>query len=195
VPLAIAWEIFNDYLFLLNNHFHIEICSFVLMSNHFHLICRDPSLNLSKGMALFMRETSKEMSRLSGRINRIWGARFHSTVMDSPLYYLHAYKYNYRNPVAAGLSEKVEQYPWSSLQILLGLKHGCIPLQHDDTLFNNVEETLSWLNETYKEQDQQSLKTAFQKKYFKLPNDKNTNYSNRLERWDSISLTLRTQKC
>lgn len=172
VALPEAWDIFSDYLHLLHQY-QILIHSFTLMQNHFHLICLDPETNLSKGMNTFMRETSKEMNRLSGRINRVWGGPFHSSIISNPRYYLYAYKYNYRNPVAAGICRKVEDYPWSTLQILLGQKRGIIPLEKDETLFPDVEGALGWLNESYEEQEAQSIRHALGKKVFKFPLAKN----------------------
>jgi putative transposase len=101
VSMPEAWELFSDYLYFINKNFGIRIHSFVLMPNHFHMIARDPELNLSSAMNYFMRETSKLMASESRTINRVWGAPFHSSLIDSPLYYLHAYKYVYRNPVVS----------------------------------------------------------------------------------------------
>jgi len=60
-------------------------------------------MNLSPAMQFFMREVSKQIGRHSGRINRLWGSPFFSSVISSPHYFLHAYKYTYRNPVAAAV--------------------------------------------------------------------------------------------
>lgn len=186
VPLSECWEVFSDYLYLLHHGFNVEILSFILMSNHFHLLCRDPAQNLSNGMQFFMRETSREIGRLSNRINRLWGAPFHNTVVSSPLYFLHAYKYNYRNPVAAGICDRVEDYPWSTLQILLGQKRGIIPLAPDETLFNELEGTLKWMNEGYSNENAEVLKKGFRKKNFKIRSDPDTRQAHPLSQWDSV---------
>lgn len=174
VSQSVAWEIFSDYLHMLHHHYGVKIHSFVLMSNHFHLIVSDPKLNLSKGMAILMRESSKEMGRISGRINRIWGGPFHSCIIGDPAYFLCAYKYNYRNPVAARLCENVEDYPWSTLQILLGKKHGIIPLVEDATLLESPQASLDWLNNAYLENEVSAIQLAFKKKSFDLPRDPKT---------------------
>lgn len=171
VPLSEAWEIFSDYLFMLHHNFEIKIHSFVLMSNHYHLLISDPKMEMSKGMAIFMRDTSVEMARLSHRINKIWGSRFHSCLIEDPNYFLNAYKYNYRNPVAAGVCKRVEDYPWSTLQILLGKKSGIIPLVEDQTLMSDPEGTLNWLNEAYIDHEAEAIKLASHKKTFKLNRD------------------------
>jgi len=178
---SLCWTIFGDYLFMLNKWFDIEIFSFVMMPNHVHLLCRDPGANLSVAMAIFMRETSKEISRFAGRINRIWGSPFFSSVIGNHHYFLHAYKYTYRNPVAARLCERVEDYPWSTLAILLGHRRDIIPLQYDDTLFNDVTGTLRWLNEDYNKKDADTLRHGLHKKYFRLPVDRNTRKPSPLE--------------
>lgn len=191
IPLPLCWEIFSDYLYLVAHGFKIDIYSFVMMSNHFHLLCRDPHGQISKAMEFFMRETSREISRIAGRINRIWGRPFHNTVIGSPLYFLHSYKYNYRNPIAAGLVDRVEDYPWSTLQILLGNKSGIIPLTYDETLFSDVEGTLVWLNESYTDTQSESLKKAFKRKEFEIASEQNNKYANPLTKWDSVPEFMR----
>lgn len=128
VEIETVWNVMSDHLYLANRFYGIEVVSFVLMSNHFHLTCLDFELNISKAMHLVMRGSSREISRLSGRINHLWGGSFFSSIIESPVHFLHAYKYNYRNPVVAGLCSRVEEYRWSSLQVLLGQKHGILPL-------------------------------------------------------------------
>lgn len=171
IPLSDAWSIFSNYLFFIHHSFGVKIHSFVLMSNHFHLIASDPESNLSKAMAIFMKETSKELNRQSNRINRIWGTPFHSCIIEDTNYFLSAYKYNYRNPVAAKICKKVEEYPWSTLQILLGKKHGIIPLVEDDTLMSDPDGTLNWLNEAYLEKEAEAIQLATRKKIFTLGRD------------------------
>lgn len=191
LPMPMMWEVLTDYLHILNKGFEIEILSFVLMSNHLHMICRDPLGILSDGMEYFLRETSKEIGRLSGRINRIWGAPFFNSVIRNPLYYLQAYKYIYRNPVRAGLCEKVESYPYSSLAMLLGVRHGILPLACDDTLFcGEPGEILEWLNTDFSAIENESISAALRKKEFKLRKDPSSRNPLLLESWSSVpSLT------
>lgn len=171
VNMSDSWEVFSNHLFFIYHAFGIKIHSFVLMSNHFHLIASDPNSNLSEAMSIFMKETSKEINRQANRINRIWGTPFHSSIIADTNYYLAAYKYNYRNPVAAKICERVEDYPWSTLQILLGKKHGVIPLEEDNTLMSDLSGTLSWLNESYTEKDAEAIWQAGRKKIFTVPRD------------------------
>jgi hypothetical protein len=68
----------------------------------------------------------------------------------------------------------VEDYPWSTLQILLGKKHGIIPLVEDVTLMDNPKSTLDWLNCAYLEEDIGAIKSASRKKVFEIVRDPKT---------------------
>src|SRR5437868_8579917 len=76
-----TWHILCDYLYFVKFAFNLKIHSFVLMNNHFHLLVSTPDANLSKAMNYFMRESSKEINRLSGHENQVWGGRFYRTLI------------------------------------------------------------------------------------------------------------------
>lgn len=188
VPLPLAWEIFSDYMHLVRSGTGIRFFNFLMMPNHIHLVCLDPEMKLSGGMAIFMRETSKEMGRISGRINSVWGNRFHSSILEHPVSYFRAYKYVYRNPVAAAICPTVEEYQWSSLRQLLGLQKGTMPLDEDLTLFSDVPGTLRWLNSTYSKQEIEYLQAGFARKVTKFAKEKGSR--NSLYEWDSLPFAV-----
>lgn len=144
----VIWEVMTRNLFFINHAFNLRVHAFVLMNNHFHMLVRAPDTNLSEAMTFFMTSTSKEISKLSKRINHCYGSRYHRSLISSPLYYLHAYKYVYRNPVTAGLVERVEDYKFSSLQGLLGNTWLDVPVQEDENwgILETRDATLEWLN-------------------------------------------------
>jgi putative transposase len=181
LPMNDVWSIMEDYLFGMHHFFGIQIHAFVLMPNHFHLIASIIEDNLSEAMRYFMRETSRWITQLSGRMNQTYGARFHRSLIDSPHYYLLAYKYLYRNPAVASLCSRVEEYPYSSLPGLLGLKKLNIPLVEDDTLFGDIEGTMKWLNTPSDKADHDSVKMALRKSRFRLPIVRETRTPNPLE--------------
>ena len=49
------------------------------------------------------------MNRLAGRINQVYGSRFHRSLILDYQYYQSAYKYVYRNPVKAQICLKPEE--------------------------------------------------------------------------------------
>ncbi len=176
LPLNHVWEILSEYLFFIHHAFGFRIHSFVLMNNHFHLIASTPHANLSEVMNYFMRESSKQIGLASGRINQIYGGPYFWSQLKSNIYYGHAYKYVYRNPVEGGLSLKVEDYPYSTLHALVGKTKTIIPLVEDTLLFPNAEDQLKWLNENYKSLDFKSdVKNALRKREFHFAKDKYRN--------------------
>ncbi len=173
LPFDDVWEIFSDYLFFLHHAFDVRIHSFVMMNNHFHLLIRTPNANLDKAMNYFMRETSRVIGRRSGRINQVYGGPYFWSLIKSPNYFLHAYKYLYRNPVEAGLAANVESYRYSTLQSLIGERHSIIPLEPDETLFPDIESQLRWLNQAYPSIEfKLDIKKAIRRKEFKFAKDK-----------------------
>lgn len=169
IPLEEVWEIMENYLYFAAHGYGLKIHAFVLMQNHWHLIAECPNGNLSEAMRYFMRESSRSISRTAGRINQTYGGRFFRCSIRSPHYYLHAYKYVYRNPVKAGLVNLVEQYRFSTLHGLLGFRKMAIPMIEDFTLFSDVEGTINWLNRTPTEEDTQAVRKALRRPGFKLP--------------------------
>ncbi len=169
VPAPVLWDIFSEQLYFLNRAFDFRIHSFVLMTNHYHMLCQTPAVNLAEGMQYFNTQTSKLIAKQSGRINHVYGGRFFRSLINSNHYFEHAYKYVYRNPVCAGLVSRAENYPWSTLHGLIGRKAELIPLTEDFLLFDQVEKTLSWLNRDYAPHHREVIKRALAKSEFKLP--------------------------
>ena len=176
IPMEVVWDIFCEELHMTSIMYNLNIHSFVLMSNHYHLIASTPDSNLSKCMLRFSQRVSRRLTSLSNRINQTFAGRYFKSILDQPSYYLNAYKYNYRNPVEAGLCEKVQDYPFSSLNSLLGGSRLKTPILHDDTLFPDTESTLDWLNEKPKLQKRKAVQFALRKSYFKFEHNKRSKH-------------------
>jgi len=93
-----------------------EIWAYCLMPNHVHLVMVPRE---EDGLRAVLGEVHR---RYTGYINcregwrgHLWQERFHSFVMDEA-YLLAAVRYVERNPVAARLCDKPEQWRWSSTQ-------------------------------------------------------------------------------
>lgn len=170
MAMPAVWEIMTRHLFFLHVGFGVRIHAFVLMTNHFHLIARAPEGNISEAMSYFLRETSREITKATDRINQTYGGRFHRSLLSSPLYYQHAYKYLYRNPVEAGLSSTVEEYPFSAIPGLLGERWLDVPISEDESwaTYKIRTETLSWLNSQPQKDHWKEVRTALRKNEFKL---------------------------
>ena len=115
LPILNVWDIMTERLSKLQNIYQIKIAAFVLMNNHFHLLVLSPNEDIDKIMYFFMKETTLDIQKCTGRINKIFGGRYKGTVIDNYNYLVNVYKYIYRNPVEVSLAVKAEHYPYSTL--------------------------------------------------------------------------------
>jgi putative transposase len=170
-----AWNIFLSQLKFSCFSFSIEVLAFVLMPNHFHLLCKCKEPNLDKFMHSFMLETSRHINFFSGRINQLYGGSYHKSLIRDLIYFETVYKYVYRNPVAAGLVDSVEKYKYSTLRSVIGLDVMRLPI-HDDFFLSaiNLDHPIKWINESFGEQKSRMVKTALRHSVFKFPRNKNT---------------------
>lgn len=154
-PLEIekSWAIFSRYLYFISLAYGIRIHSFVLMSNHFHLLLATPHANLDQAMNYFMREVSKAFGAETKQENQIFGGPYHWSLIRNPLHYQHAYKYVYRNPVEAKICRKVQDYPYSTFKMVLGLEKMEFPVFDNMALIQNPDKVISWLNTPYPSDD------------------------------------------
>lgn len=173
LPAQQTWEIFSRRLYTARFRFNLRIHSFVLMANHFHLLASTPDANLSEAMHYLMKNTSSDLNLARKRINQAYGTRFFRSIIQDHHHFTHVYKYNYLNPVKAGICSRAEDYPYSTLHGLLGRSHLMIPVEEDTLLFDDINGTLTWLNNHPHPEDWETIKNAARKATFKLPKNRN----------------------
>lgn len=115
LPMKTLWHIFVETLAATKNKYPFDLHCFVLMNNHYHLLIQTPHSNLDQIMHDFNMKLSHKIATASGRINRIFGARYKWSLIMNQKYYLSVYKYIYQNPLRAHIASRVEHYPYSSL--------------------------------------------------------------------------------
>lgn len=154
IPLQEVWEIMLSLLKVEMKEQKLEVHAFVLMGNHFHLLCHTPNANLDQIMQRFLRQTSVKISARSKTMNHLWGGRYKWSLIESKPYYLQVYRYIYQNPIRAGLCKKVEDYPFTSL------------LNSELVLHPPSEAEIQWLNEVVKKEDGELIKMGLKKQQF-----------------------------
>ncbi|WP_413584123.1 transposase [Bdellovibrio sp. HCB274] len=169
IPMSEVWTIMEDYLFFISHAYQIEIISFVLMSNHFHLIARTPQGNLNEAMNYFMSNTSRCINEKAGAINQLWGSRYHPSLIDCDHYLMNVYKYVYRNPVEAGLSDRAENYTYSTLNLKLGRGRINFPILADTILNESHNFTLKWINQSVDLEQRRMIERALKRPRFAIP--------------------------
>ncbi|MGZ5278840.1 MAG: transposase [Pseudobdellovibrionaceae bacterium] len=178
VPIDKSWKILCDDLSLAHYKNGLKIHAFVLMPNHFHLLATVTDVPLGKVLCQFLSSASRTMNFESGKINQRWGGRVFKCEVASYHYYMNAYKYIYQNPLRAKLCSRVEEWPYSTLNGLLGQTPLSIPLEPDHLLspegcLSFETNHLDWLNQQIQPQALKDMKKALQKRSFKLPKKKN----------------------
>ena len=178
VPLEMVWEIFCEKLAIVTEDYGARVSDFVLMSNHFHMLLTTPNKNLDSIMQYLLREFSRTLGPISGRINHIFGGRYKSSLIYEPIYYAHAFKYVYRNPVVAQMVDRVEDYPFSTFRYWRGARPTPFPLHAPPeaiTRFVPVDRdaSLLWLNSAYNHNQAELISRSLKRSTFAFTKRKN----------------------
>ena len=92
-----------------------QVHAYVLMPDHMHLVITPRGNgNISQAMHSLKLYTSRQIGALLGIKGGIWQARFYERALRTPKDVEDALVYVHDNPVKAGLTEKPEDYDWSS---------------------------------------------------------------------------------
>jgi REP element-mobilizing transposase RayT len=91
-----------------------ELLSFVVMSNHVHLLLKTPRPNLARGMQAFLSAYALWCCRRRRRQGHLFQGRYKAELIEDESYYWAASRYIHLNPVRAGLVVRPEQWAWSS---------------------------------------------------------------------------------
>jgi putative transposase len=156
-PLSLneVWTIMIELLERCHREKGLRIHAFVLMGNHFHLLCHTPTKNIDEIMQFLLKSSSQKIGE-----SHIW-TRYKWSLISSPAHYYQVYRYIYQNPIRAGLVERVELWPYSSLKIVP------FPLcTHVPMSFCGEEGERIWLNQRYSSEDQQLIRLGLRKFQF-----------------------------
>lgn len=160
-PLQEIWELMLNQLLLEVKEHSLGIHAFVLMGNHFHLLCHTPKGNLDQIMQRFLRMASLKINLKNHTRNHVWGGRYKWSLIESQTHYFQVYRYIYQNPIRAGICQRVEEYPYSTLRTTRLPIHTFVPLS-----FGGSEGELHWLNERYDPEDLELIKLGLRKSLF-----------------------------
>ena len=94
--------------------YKVDVWAYCLMPNHVHMIVvPETEDGLRRAIGEAHRRYTRYINFREGWRGHLWQGRFSSFPMDER-YLLAAVRYVELNPVRAGLSEKAEDYKWSS---------------------------------------------------------------------------------
>ena len=112
-----------DYAFYIktlkdcSKKYGVAIHSFVLMTNHVHLLVTPAGKqSISKMMQALGRNYVRYINLTYRRTGTLWEGRFKSSLVASDRYFLVVSRYIELNPVRAKMVKSPGEYPWSSFR-------------------------------------------------------------------------------
>ena len=108
------YEVFLSVLEEMSERFEVDIFAYVLMSNHYHLLIRTNQDNLSKSMQWVGTTYTRRFNLKHFRSGHLFQGRFKSILVQNDAYLMRLSCYIHRNPLRAGLVNRLSDYRWSS---------------------------------------------------------------------------------
>jgi putative transposase len=120
------YEAFMQCLTEAHKRFGVEVHSYCLMANHYHLLIKTPRANLSRVMRHINGLYTQRYNRLKKTDGSLFRGRYKAIVIDASNYLLQVSRYIHRNPIEMRktLTEELEQYPWSSYRAFINREAG-----------------------------------------------------------------------
>lgn len=111
-------------LYLMLQHavekFGCRIHAFCLMTNHIHLVMQAGEIPLSRIMQNVSLRYTKWVNYSQQRTGHVFQGRYKALLIDADSYLLELVRYVHLNPVRAGMTEAIDDYPWSGHRAYLG---------------------------------------------------------------------------
>lgn len=125
------YKLFIDRLGRFCEEFDVGVHSFCCMPNHFHLLLTTREANLSRFMHSFLTSFSISLNRMCRTSGHVFQGRFKAELVEAQRYLSEASRYVHLNPVRtkrfrhlefAQRKHELDNFPWSSYRVLIGLE-------------------------------------------------------------------------
>ena len=94
---------------------HFEIYAYCFMSNHVHIVLKEKNLgDISLIMKRILTKYARWYNIKYGRSGALIANRYKSVPVEIDEYFLQLIRYVHQNPIKAGITDKIENYPYSS---------------------------------------------------------------------------------
>jgi len=105
---------FLDILKETSGMFNLKVAAWCLMPTHYHILAQTPDANLSRCMRHINGVYTQRYNVRNKCDGTLFRGRYKSILVDADSYLLELVRYIHRNPLRAGLVNKVDRYAWSS---------------------------------------------------------------------------------
>jgi len=93
---------------------NVRIAAYCMLPNHYHVLLQTPDANLSRFMRHVDGVYTQRFNRCHHYDGQLFRGRYKSILIDADSYLLQLVRYIHRNPLQAGLVNKLGGYKWSS---------------------------------------------------------------------------------
>ena len=110
----------NDYKCFINilhealELFSLRVSAYCLMNNHYHLLVQTPGANISRCMRHINGVYTQRFNAQYGYDGPLFRGRYKAILVGEDGYLLQLVRYIHKNPLRAGIVNRLELYEWSS---------------------------------------------------------------------------------
>jgi putative transposase len=98
----------------LSERFNVDIYAYVLMDNHYHLLLKTVEANISRAMQWLGTAYTRKFNLAHHTSGHLFQGRYKSIIVENDAYLLRLSCYIHRNPLRAGIVDRLADYRWSS---------------------------------------------------------------------------------
>lgn len=177
--LRFIWKTLTGELFLQSLLHGMQVHSFVLMPNHYHLMATFPGRGIEHVMRDMISASTRIINSKSCRTGHVFSGSYRWSVIRDPQYFLQCYKYVIRNPVKAGLCKFPGSYSFSTYSRQIGSGHLSVPIfppKHGLDIFipKDFEVLDAWLSRPHRKEEAEAIRRGLRKREFDLSPDEVT---------------------
>jgi len=115
-------EFYLSLLHAYSRNWQVAVVAYCLMPNHVHLVLVPADVHgMHRALKAVHSQYAQRINRMRDITGHLWQGRYRSSPLDTN-HFLNAVRYIERNPVAAGLVVRAEDYAWSSAAAHCGLR-------------------------------------------------------------------------
>ncbi len=129
-PIFFERENYLHFLRLVRRHLleqTLHVLAYCLMPNHYHLLVRCRTNEVSGAMQRLAMAYTKAMNRRYNRVGSLFQGQFQAIGVQSDEYLYHLTRYIHLNPVKAGIVSHPQDWEFSSYLEYAGLRAGTLP--------------------------------------------------------------------
>ena len=134
---------------------YCTIFAWCLMSNHIHLLIKEKTESIGDSIKRLAVSYAYYYNHKYGRESTLFHDRFRSEPCNDYKYFWRLIRYIHRNPVKAGITTRVADYPWSSWNEYININPIYFPVCAINILHrqlakysNTMEELIDFVNDT-----------------------------------------------